>query len=898
MATTTENLGLKNPSYEEMADIGVINDNMEIIDKAYGGLKSEIEAARAANGYVMDSEGNKYTMSVDDNGDIILTRIVGDMITENLAHDIHIEDGKIIDSVTGEDLTNSQFIEIDSTGKYIRVKSTANALMRFDALTDYTIELIGATEFDTATGDHLVLGILFNSSNWATGKISVGVRSGYKTYGYINYQSFQYTNYMMKDGCLPRHTNVNTEKSISNLVSVGVSVSKENASLLFAVQGKTFDYSDKLNTSEEFLNCDMIAFQQTNQYFKRIRIYDKAFTAKEFSRNFEADNIPMYGKTADGIVTLGPAVAFKRNNKGLTLPIDSKVETAGVYSNGFLDYTIRDFEYPEIDPSESIYTACTIYNKVSDIYVGDMIALSALPFPFQTGQTYRIEWATSDPNVIECVNGLLTAKTIGSATITATITGTNISDSVEITVSETESVTPNYCYIPEGYVYGMHALNSKNPVSAMTALEHAIDEAIAAGFNGVVFPKMDYYLTPVITNETYKRCILIMTDNFMIDFSGGTIYMQDNERCHCEAGAVNHSDGYVLFQVKFCENVVIKNLNYYGERTYKSEIGRTENEYTEFVNFLQFDQGATRCRLENVNFYNTVGFNISTGTQLFDNSYACGQIHAENLAYGHITDDLTVEDSTDCIHTVDYIELGRIGDSLPTRYRIGVMGHTLYEGGLTGRLYDLLWFDSDKNLIQIDKLNHQYDLYDVPENGAYFKVNAYQSTLPTEDVSDQLENYYVATMFGFSAPDMCRITNCNFVNPHASAISITGGQRFIIDHCYMEQGKRYTWSVDFEDGWLEMRHNVIVKNICKGNWIMCEGNGNHFQNNYLNGLDTKRYNENGSYVNNHIVNWGRCERYVGVDAYNHVHYEKDSLASEGWNTLFNQWSRDTSDYGY
>lgn len=43
MATTTENLGLKNPSYEEMADIGVINDNMEIIDKAYGGLKSDLD---------------------------------------------------------------------------------------------------------------------------------------------------------------------------------------------------------------------------------------------------------------------------------------------------------------------------------------------------------------------------------------------------------------------------------------------------------------------------------------------------------------------------------------------------------------------------------------------------------------------------------------------------------------------------------------------------------------------------------------------------------------------------------------------------------------------------------------------------------------------------------------
>ena len=43
MATTTENLGLKNPSYEEMADIGVINDNMKIIDKAYGGLKEDLD---------------------------------------------------------------------------------------------------------------------------------------------------------------------------------------------------------------------------------------------------------------------------------------------------------------------------------------------------------------------------------------------------------------------------------------------------------------------------------------------------------------------------------------------------------------------------------------------------------------------------------------------------------------------------------------------------------------------------------------------------------------------------------------------------------------------------------------------------------------------------------------
>lgn len=57
MATTTENLGLKNPSYEETADIGVINDNMEIIDKAYGGLKGGLNnfAEMVTGAYTVDS---------------------------------------------------------------------------------------------------------------------------------------------------------------------------------------------------------------------------------------------------------------------------------------------------------------------------------------------------------------------------------------------------------------------------------------------------------------------------------------------------------------------------------------------------------------------------------------------------------------------------------------------------------------------------------------------------------------------------------------------------------------------------------------------------------------------------------------------------------------------------
>ena len=61
MSTTTKNLGLKNPSYEEMADIGVINDNMEIIDKAYGGLNGDLNNYAKSNyRYVPTTENNKF----------------------------------------------------------------------------------------------------------------------------------------------------------------------------------------------------------------------------------------------------------------------------------------------------------------------------------------------------------------------------------------------------------------------------------------------------------------------------------------------------------------------------------------------------------------------------------------------------------------------------------------------------------------------------------------------------------------------------------------------------------------------------------------------------------------------------------------------------------------------
>ena len=805
-------------------------------------------------------------------------------VDQYLVHEIAIVDGKIMDTVTGQDLTDSPRVEIDPSGQYIHVIKADNALTSFESIDDYTVELIAG---ENPSGG--LNRLLFSNSNWSA-KFTVSSN------GMIDYRTPQYTNYGLRDVQAGKYLNVYTDRACTSDVFAAMSVSKTDGTLLFHVQGESVDYSSNLDSSKDFCPCSMIAFDADGigAYYKRIRIYAKALTDEELGMAFASSGTYMYGKTADGLVPLGSAVAYTRLVDGTPAIVDKPTNAPGIYTGEFGgEYTIREFEYPETSNDVSGYTDCTIYTKLSNIFVGDMVAVNALPHPFSAKQKYLIEWQSSDPTVIGCVDGLLTAHKPGSATITATIAGTNISDSITITVEDVPVIAPNYYYPTiEEYAFG-----DSDPENVMRAIQSALTVALDGDYNGIVFPKMDYYIKPVITNATYKRCILIMKDDFVVDFNGSTWYMQDNERCHCIAEAVDHSDGYDLFSVKFCNGVVFKNLTYYGERTYMDEVNRAENEYTEFVNFLKIGEGAVRFRIENVNFYNTAGFNIATKSGLFGGDRVHSALHYSDFALGHIADDGTVETHDNCICTPNYMP---ITSSEERRYRFGFLAYTSYHT-ITSRLYDCLFYDADYNFIKADRLNHQYDLYDIPENAAYFKVNFYQSAVPTEDTPDQLGNEYAIAMFGFSGPDFCRITNCRFYNPHASAISITGGQRFIIDHCYTENGKRYAWSVDFEDGWLEMRSNVIVKNICFGKWLMVMGNGNKFQNNFFFALNMDRFNECSSVVNNHIRTWNQCERYSGVDAYNVVVKAVDTEANNGtgWINQWNTWNRDESEeYGY
>ena len=74
-------------------------------------------------------------------------------------------------------------------------------------------------------------------------------------------------------------------------------------------------------------------------------------------------------------------------------------------------------------------------------------------------------------------------------------------------------------------------------------------------------------------------------------------------------------------------------------------------------------------------------------------------------------------------------------------------------------------------------------------------------------------------------PDRCYISNCKFYNPHASAISMTGGTNFVLSDIFAENGHSPlgVWSIDYEDGWQPMRHNINYRIICTGILVMPGG---------------------------------------------------------------------------
>ena len=96
-----------------------------------------------------------------------------------------------------------------------------------------------------------------------------------------------------------------------------------------------------------------------------------------------------------------------------------------------------------------------INNLSSSLSIGesDVLEASVYKGSVEIADT-DIVWSTSDDSILDIIDGVVTAKSVGSATITASIKDTSISSSVDINVSDTPIVdeyeliiNPNINYV-------------------------------------------------------------------------------------------------------------------------------------------------------------------------------------------------------------------------------------------------------------------------------------------------------------------------------------------------------------------------------------------------------------------------------------------------------------------
>lgn len=105
-------------------------------------------------------------------------------------------------------------------------------------------------------------------------------------------------------------------------------------------------------------------------------------------------------------------------------------------SCGFLE----DF----IGEENNLPTSITITNSETSITIGETLQLNYLIEPADA-EYISLSWTSNDPSIISVdENGLVTANTLGTKTISVMIDGTNLSDSILLTVREPEQeILPN-----------------------------------------------------------------------------------------------------------------------------------------------------------------------------------------------------------------------------------------------------------------------------------------------------------------------------------------------------------------------------------------------------------------------------------------------------------------------
>lgn len=440
-----------------------------------------------------------------------------------------------------------------------------------------------------------------------------------------------------------------------------------------------------------------------------------------------------------------------------------------------------------------------IQNPIDSIGINEEYSLCALVLnaitedkktPYEFADDNMVIFESGDSSICSVKNGVLKGVSEGSTNIVAKdITGT-ITTSMPIKVVQYNEYIPTDAEtykvtLPCPTTNGVLHIDNTNSEKTTKAIQDLLAYCTANNKRKIIFPKGKYLISPVYDS-------IKIPSNLIIDFNNSDINIEESSKT---------ATGYNMILFENTQNSKIINANIYGERFTMSASNGAES-----CQSILFTGTCYRSGLENCTISRSPGFNI--GARI-SGLVRC-PLKLTNIESGNINNDGSVSNETVdyCYRSIDYIDISSLGAKFGLGNRQGYEGY-LYLGA---RIYDIYFYDTNKQFISSLKDCLQYFLYDKPSNAKYAKVVFYQTTMPTKSDGDFGS---VAMIYSHSCPNKCFIRNCTLEDSYSTAIQPNGGDNWVIENnIFRRNGYRDPASqIDWEDGRNNIHGHIVRNNI-------------------------------------------------------------------------------------
>lgn len=372
-------------------------------------------------------------------------------------------------------------------------------------------------------------------------------------------------------------------------------------------------------------------------------------------------------------------------------------------------------------------------------------------------------------------------------------------------------------------------------------LNAALQYAKEQGYNRIVFPKGKYLIA-------HDKPILLDHKNTIIDLNGAELAIEPN-------GKQQYN---IVEIINGAENLRLTNGTLRGDR-YQHDYKTIKGSH-EWCEGLLVRSGK-QLEIDNLTITECTGSAMGAHTsgtrnrpellsRIFMSIYP--KKHLEQGAFDAKGAKIP---STEKTRTINMIDLAKFEDHFEIGYLAGYQGFPF----VLGRVYQIYFYDSDKNFICMQK-HLQYRKLKRPEKAAFMHLEFNQPEVT--DIPAHFgaaKNSWVLRINNFLPPTDVHVHHCKLINNRNLGFGLCGGQKWIVEHNEVigNGGVAPGYGMDLEDGWeltqdMVFRHNLFKGNLA-GSIVICAGSELIFENN--------RFESDGKHPNKIII-YGRTYNYI------------------------------------